>query len=200
MTTKRAILYAAVACLVLAIGCGRLGMRMVMATPKKYQFDEKSLAWIKEHAPNLDLSFTTDPAEAVAGARHGRNPPTAHRRAWLLVVVRAQQKDRRSGTLGGKLQAAAGGQIHVARAHSDDNAGAGDPCVTVSPAGTCAGVYGCAGGGAGCQGPIAATETCNNQDDDCDGATDEDFLDAATGLYLSIDHCGSCARIARTVA
>ena len=52
----------------LAIGCQRVGMRMVMATPKKYQFDEASLAWIKQHAPKVDLTVTTDPVEAVQGA------------------------------------------------------------------------------------------------------------------------------------
>lgn len=52
----------------LAVGCGKLGMRMMMATPKDYQFDEPSLAWIRRNAPNLDLTVTTDPAEAVADA------------------------------------------------------------------------------------------------------------------------------------
>ncbi len=52
----------------LAIGCARLGMRMVMATPKGYQYDEKELAWIMRHAPNLDLVVTDDPVEAVSDA------------------------------------------------------------------------------------------------------------------------------------
>jgi ornithine carbamoyltransferase len=52
----------------LAIGCGKLGMRLVMATPKKHQFDEKSLAWIKQQAPGLNLTVTTDPKEAVRDA------------------------------------------------------------------------------------------------------------------------------------
>jgi ornithine carbamoyltransferase len=52
----------------LAIGCGKMGMNLVMATPKKYQFDEKSLAWIKEQSPELNLVVTTDPKEAVHDA------------------------------------------------------------------------------------------------------------------------------------
>ncbi len=52
----------------LAIGCGKMGMSLVMATPKKYQFDEKSLAWIKQQAPELNLVVTTDPREAVRDA------------------------------------------------------------------------------------------------------------------------------------
>ena len=54
----------------------------------------------------------------------GSDPPTAHRRARLTVVMRAQQEDRRAGMLRGKLKTAARGQIHVARARSDDRAGA----------------------------------------------------------------------------
>lgn len=52
----------------LAVGCGKLGLRLAMATPKNYQFDEKSLAWIKQQSPQLDLFVTTDPAEAVRDA------------------------------------------------------------------------------------------------------------------------------------
>ncbi len=52
----------------LAIGCGKLGMRLVMATPENYQFDANSLAWIKQHAPKLDFTVTTDPVEAVRDA------------------------------------------------------------------------------------------------------------------------------------
>ena len=52
----------------LAIGCGKLGMRLVMATPEKYQFDRASLAWLRAEAPGLELVVTTDPAEAVCDA------------------------------------------------------------------------------------------------------------------------------------
>lgn len=52
----------------LAVGCGKMGMRFVMATPKKHQFDEKSLAWIKQQVPTLELTVTTDPVEAVRDA------------------------------------------------------------------------------------------------------------------------------------
>jgi len=52
----------------LAVGCGRTGMRLVMATPKKYQFDDETLAWLDREAPDLDLTVTTDPVEAVCDA------------------------------------------------------------------------------------------------------------------------------------
>ncbi len=52
----------------IALACGKVGMKMVMATPEKYQFDDESLAWIKRQAPDLDLTITTDPLEAVRDA------------------------------------------------------------------------------------------------------------------------------------
>jgi ornithine carbamoyltransferase len=52
----------------LAIGCGRVGMRFVMATPEKYRFDDETLAFLKREAPNLDMQVTSDPVEAVRGA------------------------------------------------------------------------------------------------------------------------------------
>ncbi len=52
----------------LAVGCGKMGMNLVMATPKKYQFDAESLAWIKEQSPELNLVVTADPKEAVRDA------------------------------------------------------------------------------------------------------------------------------------
>ena len=52
----------------IALGCGRTGMKMVMATPEPYQFSRESLAWIKAQSPGLDLVVTTDPVEAVCDA------------------------------------------------------------------------------------------------------------------------------------
>ena len=52
----------------LALGCGKVGMRLVMATPENYQFDDETLAFLQREVPELDLSITTDPAEAVSDA------------------------------------------------------------------------------------------------------------------------------------
>ncbi len=52
----------------IAVGCGKVGMKMIMATPEKHQFDDESLEWIKRQAPDLDLTITTDPVEAVRDA------------------------------------------------------------------------------------------------------------------------------------
>jgi ornithine carbamoyltransferase len=52
----------------LAEGCGKTGMRFVMATPKPYQFAADFLESLHESVPELDLHVTTDPAEAVRDA------------------------------------------------------------------------------------------------------------------------------------
>jgi ornithine carbamoyltransferase len=73
----------------LAVGCGKLGMRMVMATPKEYQFDENSLAWIRQEAPELDFAVTTDPADAVRGA------VAVYTDVWASMGQESQQEIRR---------------------------------------------------------------------------------------------------------
>jgi len=52
----------------LAIGCGRVGMRFAMATPQPYRFDAEFLKLLAREVPDLDLTVTDDPAEAVADA------------------------------------------------------------------------------------------------------------------------------------
>lgn len=42
-------------------------------------------------------------------------------------------------------------------------------------------------------GPPSAAEQCNALDDDCDGRTDEGFLDQTTNQYQQDTACGSCA-------
>ncbi len=52
----------------LALGCGRVGMKMMMATPEKYRFDGEALALLQREVPDLDLTVTSDPADAVGDA------------------------------------------------------------------------------------------------------------------------------------
>ena len=52
----------------LAEGCGKMGMKFVMATPKGYQFEDDFLASLRGDVPDLELVTTTDPVEAVRGA------------------------------------------------------------------------------------------------------------------------------------
>ncbi|MDZ7617643.1 MAG: ornithine carbamoyltransferase, partial [Patescibacteria group bacterium] len=52
----------------LAVGCGKVGMNFIVAAPKAYQWSDDELAWIKQHSPDLNLTVTTDPVEAVSDA------------------------------------------------------------------------------------------------------------------------------------
>jgi ornithine carbamoyltransferase len=52
----------------LAIGCGKVGMKMVMATPQGYQFEAEFAERLKTVVPQLELTVTTDPVEAVRDA------------------------------------------------------------------------------------------------------------------------------------
>jgi hypothetical protein len=56
----------------------------------------------------------------------------------------------------------------------------------------CAGIATCGPSGLSqCQ--IASFETCDGEDDDCDGKVDEDFVDAL-GRYVGELHCGACGQ------
>ncbi|NLE40109.1 MAG: ornithine carbamoyltransferase [Pirellulaceae bacterium] len=52
----------------LARGCGKVGMSMTMATPEGYRFDDAFLAQLRQEVPNLELTVTDDPVEAVRDA------------------------------------------------------------------------------------------------------------------------------------
>jgi ornithine carbamoyltransferase len=52
----------------LAIGCGKLGMEFAIASPPGYTFDTKFLAEIRREVPELQLTQTAKPREAVRGA------------------------------------------------------------------------------------------------------------------------------------
>jgi ornithine carbamoyltransferase len=74
----------------LAEGCGRLGMRIVLATPKAYQFTTDETARLRHEIPSLDLTVCEGPAKAVKGAvavytdvwaSMGQEAEASHRRA-----------------------------------------------------------------------------------------------------------------------
>ncbi|MCP4641510.1 MAG: hypothetical protein GY851_13795, partial [bacterium] len=65
-------------------------------------------------------------------------------------------------------------------------------CEIANEHGTCPGENTCQGTqGLVCSAETPRAETCNARDDDCDEATDEDFVDGS-GLYNTTDHCGAC--------
>ncbi len=66
------------------------------------------------------------------------------------------------------------------------------PCVEDNGFGSCDGAALCLGTtGWACQAPVPAAESCDGQDNDCDGLVDEDFKNAA-GQIATFEHCGQC--------
>ncbi len=72
----------------LAIGCGKVGMEMVIASPKKYQFDDDTLAMLKREVPDLKLTVTTDPIAAVADA------VAVYTDVWVSMGQEAEKETR----------------------------------------------------------------------------------------------------------
>ncbi len=74
----------------------------------------------------------------------------------------------------------------------DDALGAPPACSQEIPdVGSCPGVSICLGAeGWKCDAPTPSPETCDFQDNDCDGEVDEDFK--ADGKYAALNHCGTC--------
>jgi ornithine carbamoyltransferase len=52
----------------LAVCCGKLDMQFAIASPPGYEFDKGFLAELQRSIPNLKITQTTDPAEAVKGS------------------------------------------------------------------------------------------------------------------------------------
>jgi ornithine carbamoyltransferase len=73
-----------------AVACGRVGMRFVMATPKAYQFDKETVANLKRVVPNLELVVTTDPVEAV------RDAVAVYTDVWVSMGQEAEMEVRRA--------------------------------------------------------------------------------------------------------
>ncbi|MBN2021877.1 MAG: ornithine carbamoyltransferase [Pirellulales bacterium] len=73
----------------LALGCGKLGMRMTMATPRGYRFSEETMALIRRAAPDLELDVTDDPAEAV------RDALAVYTDVWASMGQEAERETRK---------------------------------------------------------------------------------------------------------
>jgi ornithine carbamoyltransferase len=73
----------------LALGCGRVGMRFVMATPEPYRFDPDFLALLNREVPDLELTVTHDPIEAV------RDAVAVYTDVWASMGQEDQAEKRR---------------------------------------------------------------------------------------------------------
>ncbi len=73
----------------LAMGCGKVGMRFVMATPEGYEFDDEYMALLKQETPNLDLVVTRDPVEAV------RDAAAVYTDVWASMGQESEAEHRR---------------------------------------------------------------------------------------------------------
>ncbi|MFC1597711.1 ornithine carbamoyltransferase [Planctomycetota bacterium] len=72
----------------LALGCGKVGMRFVMATPEPYRFDAEFVASLKHDVPDLEMTVTTHPADAV------RDAVAVYTDVWASMG-QEQEQDRR---------------------------------------------------------------------------------------------------------
>jgi ornithine carbamoyltransferase len=67
-------------------GCGHLGVRLAVCTPKGYELDDKFLASARRQFPDLELDLTRDPREAV------RDAAAVYTDVWASM---GQEKERR---------------------------------------------------------------------------------------------------------
>jgi len=73
----------------LALGCGRVGMRLAMATPEPYRFDAESLALLEREVPDLEMTVTADPVEAV------RDAVAVYTDVWASMGQEEEQEKRK---------------------------------------------------------------------------------------------------------
>jgi ornithine carbamoyltransferase len=72
----------------LAIGCGKLGMRFVLAAPHGYGFDEPFLARYRQGVPKGELLQNGDPAHAV------RDADVIYTDVWTSMGQEAERDER----------------------------------------------------------------------------------------------------------
>lgn len=73
----------------LARGCGKVGMNFVIAAPPEYQFDKAFLKSLKQDVPELKLTATTDPIEAV------REATAVYTDVWASMGQESESEERR---------------------------------------------------------------------------------------------------------
>jgi len=84
----------------LAIGCGMLGVRFVLAAPEGYGFEEPFLRTYRQRLPQAELVLTSDPVRAV------RSADVLYTDVWTSMGQEAEREER--------LQHFAGYQVNAA--------------------------------------------------------------------------------------
>jgi ornithine carbamoyltransferase len=69
-------------------GCGHLGVRLAVCTPPGYELDDPFLAASRKQFPNLDLTTTHDPREAV------RDAAAVYTDVWASMGQEAERAQR----------------------------------------------------------------------------------------------------------
>ncbi|MCO6454903.1 MAG: ornithine carbamoyltransferase [Pirellulaceae bacterium] len=72
----------------LAIACGKLGLRMSVASPPKYQLDAPFLERLRREVPQVQLELTDDPRQAVRGA------DAVYTDVWTSMGQEAEREQR----------------------------------------------------------------------------------------------------------
>ena len=76
---------------------------------------------------------------------------------------------------------------------TDEDVGDGTACAVTNKNGSCPGTLSCGGAlGVSCSGKQPMPDACNGLDDDCDGITDNGWLNPVTLQYDKMDACGAC--------
>jgi ornithine carbamoyltransferase len=73
----------------LAMGCGRLGVRFRIASPKGYELAPQYVEKLRSENPGIDLHLTADPAEAV------REATAVYTDVWASMGQEAENEVRR---------------------------------------------------------------------------------------------------------
>lgn len=124
----------------LALACGRVGMRFVLAAPEKYQFDDDFRELLRRETPQLALAETTDPRLAV------RNATAVYTDVWASMgqegEAEVRRKDFAAFQVNAELMAAAPSDavfMHCLPAHRGEEVTAdvidGDRSIVVQQAG-----------------------------------------------------------------
>jgi len=72
----------------LAMGCGKVGMRMALATPEGHEFDAEFMETLRREVPFLELTVTDDPVAAV------REAAVVYTDVWTSMGQEAQRAAR----------------------------------------------------------------------------------------------------------